>query len=132
MSDMSFSDLGRVNWLSTLKVALARGFFAGLVWLVLTSLGSSGVERTPIDMATFPLMWAVLAIPLALFVQAVGWVIGGFIPPFQLFCNILGSAMVCLGDPFVYVLNRLVPGLLDIADFKLMNFAPMMFITYPE
>lgn len=132
MSDMTFSDLGRVHWLSTLKVALARGFFAGLVWLVVTSLGPSATERSVLEMAMFPLMWMVLAVPLALFVQGVGWIGGMIIPAFGLFCTVLGSAIVCVGDPFVYILNRMVPQLLDIADFKIMNFQPMMFITHPE
>ena len=30
--EFGFSDLSRVHWGSTVKLTLARGFFAGLVW----------------------------------------------------------------------------------------------------
>ena len=132
MTDMTFSDLGRVHWLSTLKVAAARGFFSGLVWQVLMAFGPSPSPMSVVEIVTFPFIWAVIAIPLALFVQGVGWIGGMIIPLVGVLCTVLGSAVVCVGDPFVYILNRFLPALLNVADLKFMNFQPMMFILHPE
>ena len=132
MAAMTFSDLGRVNWLATLKVALARGFFAGIVWSLLVSITPSSEPTTLLATAAFPFGWAIFAIPTAFFVLGVGWIGGMFVPLFGAMCNLIGSALVCVGDPIVYVLNRTFPSLLNIADFKFVTFEPMLFITHPE
>ena len=132
MAGMAFSDLGRVHWLSTLKVALARGFFAGLIWTVILYFDQITSPDSALTIISMPFLWALIAIPMALFVQGLGWIGGMFIPLFGLFCTVIGSSMVCVGDPFVYILNRFFPALLNVTDFKIMNFAPVMFILHPE
>lgn len=126
----TFSDLGRVNWMPTLKLSLARGFFAGMVWAIVTSFGDNG---PPIGQAlAMPFIWAILIIPMALFTQLLGLFLGMIIPALGGLCNILGALMVCMGDPIVYLLNRSFPRLFDIADLGFFNFMPMIFITHPD
>lgn len=129
----TLSDLRHVHWLGTIKLALVRGFFAGIIILIIQTIWPAGMEpRTTTEFITFPLFWAVGAVPFALFVQGVGWAIGAAVPLFGVFTGWLGSLMVCLGDPIVYLINRFFPSLLGVADLHFINFQPIIFITQPE
>ena len=124
----SFSDLGRVHWGSTLKLSLARGFFAGLVWAILIYAS----QGAPINLLPTPFVWAIIALPLALFLQLMGMLFGAFMPLLGLWLHFVGSLMICIGDPIVYLINRSFPALLNIADLSIFNFQPMIFITDPD
>ncbi len=129
----SFSDLGRVHWVSTIKIALARGLMAGLIFTAIQIIWpTSGAELTATKLAIMPFFWMVFALPIALILQFAGWVAGMFIPLLGLFITAVGSLCVCIGDPLVYLFNRFFPVLLNVADFKFFNFQPIIFITHPE
>lgn len=122
----TFSDLGRVYWPSTTKLALCRGFCAGLVWAAIASIGPAG--STEIPLLVVPFVWAFMAVPMGLVLQIAGMlapIVGGWL-------SIIGALFVCIGDPLVYVINRSWPGVLDIADFRLVNFRPMIFVLLPD
>lgn len=130
MHDFTFSDLGRVLWGTTLKLALARGFAAGLVWAVITSFGPAPV---PFETAVlWPVMWSVFALPLALITYVLAMVIGAIAPVLGTFLTVFGSLFVCAGDPLVYTLNRHVPDILNVADLGFFNLQPIVFVTYPD
>lgn len=130
MSDFAFSDLGRVHWASTAKLTLARGFMAGLVWAILISVGPGGVP--PETALAWPFVWAFIALPLALLLQVIGMIFAAFMPLLGLWFTLAGSLFVCIGDPIVYLLNRSFPTLLNVADLRIINFRPMIFITNPQ
>ncbi|SDU00361.1 hypothetical protein [Stappia sp. ES.058] len=130
MSDFTFSDLGRVHWGSTLKLTAARGFFAGLVWAIILSFGQTAAPGGTV--IAWPFIWAVAALPLALLLQFVGMIFGAIMPLLGLWFNFIGSLIICIGDPIVYLINRSFPSLLNIADLSFLNFRPMIFITYPD
>lgn len=129
-ADFAFSDLGRVHWGSTLKLTLARGFCSGIVWVILTNLGPTGPSMP--EALYMPFAWALIALPMALFLQLAGMFFGAIIPLMGLWFHFIGSLMICIGDPLVYLLNRSFPALLDVADLSFFNFRPMIFITYPD
>lgn len=126
----AFSDLRRVQWLATLKLTLARGFCAGIVFAILFLLGPDPWPVTKV--LAVPFAWAVVAVPFALIIQVAGIVFGAIIPLMGLFFHFVGSLVVCVGDPIVYLINRSLPRLLDVADFGFFNFQPMIFITNPD
>ena len=132
MNDFRFADLGRVYWPATAKVAVARGFAAGLVFLVLNLVMSGASQINIAGMLTFPFGMAIFAIPIGLFCHMAGKIAGMFIPLLGAFFSIVGSLIVCMGDPLVYLVNRQFPQLLDVADFGFFNFTPLLFITHPE
>ena len=132
MNDFRFADLGRVYWPATAKVGLARGFASGLMWLLLNLVLSGGQGANLAGILVLPLGMAVLAIPMGLFCHLAGRIAGAFIPLMGAFFNLVGSLMVCLGDPLVYFFNRRFPHILDVADFGFFNFTPLLFITHPE
>ena len=129
MAKFSFSDLGRVQWGSTLKLTLARGFFAGIVWAII--IGAS--QGAPISvLLVWPFMWAIIAVPLALFLQLIGMIFGAFMTLLGQWFHFVGSLMICIGDPIVYLINRSFPALLNIADLSIIKFQPMIFVTHPD
>lgn len=133
--DFSFSDLGRVHWGATIKLALVRGFAAGVVWpIIMTAFGPpvpSNLESIGIFLI-IPFAWAVGAQPYAIIFHVVGRLFGLFIPLLGPFIALVASLMICVGDPLVYILNRYFPRILNIADLRFMDFHPMIFITHPD
>ena len=125
--EFSFSDLGRVHWGSTVKLALVRGFCAGLVWAPIIVAGEGATSGI-----AWPFVWAIIAVPLSLFFQLIGMIIGAFMTLLGLWFRFVASVMVCIGDPIVYLINRFFPALLSIADLSTFNFQPMIFVTQPD
>ncbi len=132
MSEFQFADLSKVVWPATIKLALARGFFSGLVIAIIQNILLADQAGAASAFLIMPLGMAVLGIPLSLFCMLAGRVASLFVPALGLFFIVIGSLAVCLGDPLVYLLNRQFPALLDIADFRFFNFIPLIFITHPE
>ena len=130
MHEFAFSDLGRVLWGTTVKLALARGFAAGIVWTVLVSFGPTPV---PIEaILIWPILWSVCAIPLSLTIYVVALAVGSIVPLLGTFLTFFGSLFVCAGDPLVYTLNRHAPYILNVADLGFFNLRPVVFVTYPD
>lgn len=121
----TFSDLGRVHWATTVKLALARGFCAGLVWAAIVSTGPMAPQGA--QLLLMPFAWAMVAVPLGLFLQ-----VGMLIPLVGGWLSICGALFVCIGDPLVYTVNRSLPAALNIADLRLFNFQPMIFVLLPD
>jgi hypothetical protein len=120
------SELGRVHWPSTLKLALARGFAAGVIWSALLSL----TPNAPREYLLFvmPFIWAAGATPIGMSIQFLSQITplaGGWF-------GLLGSFIVCLGDPLVYVLNRAWPDAINVADLELFNLRPFIFVMLPD
>ena len=145
MSDFAFSDLGRVHWASTLKLAVGRAFFAGVVlaiFMLATSTG--GPARPPVgELLAIPFIWAIIGPVFSAGMHFVGRAFGfigdmagGIVETvFGLMAVALmfmGSLLMAAGDPIVYFLNRQFPALFNIADLRFFNFRPMIFITYPD
>lgn len=42
------------------------------------------------------------------------------------------SALTCIGDPIVYLVNRQWPALLNISHLNFFNFQPIIFISHPD
>jgi hypothetical protein len=126
MTDFSFSDLGKVHWGSTLRLAAARGFATGVVIGVVALFQGNAMGLL------IPFFLAVVGLPLALFYHGVGMLFGMFIPLLGTFIMLAGSLLVCIGDPIVYFVNRQWPALLNIADLGFFNFRPLIMITYPD
>lgn len=132
--DFAFSDLSRVHWGSTLKLALSRSFASGIVWAIIFAVTGHSDMGTPFYV--MPLIWPLLALPLAATFHFLGMILRAipipFVPLLGLWFQFIGSLLICLGDPLVYLINRSFPALLNIADLGFFNFRPMIFITYPD
>lgn len=127
---ISWETLRRTDWDLTLRVALTRGFITGIFVMVFALVSNS----VPLWQALFvPAMWAIIAVPAGLamyliaflitLIPAIGFAGLGFI--------FMGSIAVCVGDPVVYFLNKMYPGLLYVRKFRFVNFEPIIFILKP-
>ena len=123
----TLAELGRVYWPSTAKLALCRGFCAGLVWAAIMSTAPAPHAEFPLLL--MPFTWAFLALPTGLILQLAGMILPAVI---GVWLMLLGALFVCIGDPLVYVINRAWPGALNVADFRLFNFRPMIFVLLPD
>lgn len=131
MSNSSgFSELGRVRWWPTLRLALGRGFATGLVGAVILPLLNGGPYAQ--EAVMIPLYWTVLAVPTAMMLTLIAKGFGAVVPIMGAGVMIVASLFVCLGDPLVYVINRTFPRLFGIADFKFFNFSPLLYILSPD
>ncbi|MBK6299270.1 MAG: hypothetical protein IPF48_15890 [Sphingomonadales bacterium] len=134
MSDFRLSDLNRVYWPATAKLAVARGCAAGCVLALLGLVMSPTSSEAPVVLL-FPLIVAVVSLPLSLALRLGAYVssfiplIGGFV---ALTCLLFGALLTTIGDPIVYLVNRQWPQLLDIADFKFFNLDTLILIFHPE
>ncbi len=121
------SNLRKVIWGDTLKLALLRSLSGGL------SLGVLGLFIRPPNYGPYDMLLAgPIGVPILYFV----WL------PFGLVCGRLSEAgvpfaglgslplifFVLTGDPLLYVLGKSKPGLIPISDFKFLNFVGIIFI----
>jgi len=131
MTQMSFSDLGQVNWGATGKLALARGAGAAIIWGVLgLATHFVGLKAFPIVLLQWTLAASIGAPLYHLLVRGIRAVFGG-IPMVQMACNILLlmiSLVIAAGDPLVFLVNRQFPGLLGVESFRAINLEPAIFV----
>jgi|GEM_PF-2954734 len=132
MNDFQLSDLGKVYWPATAKIALARGFAAGLVFMLLALVTNPAATNDLGSLLVMPFGMAFVALPIGLFCNVAGKIAGAFIPLLGMFFTIVGALIVCFGDPLVYLVNRQYPQLFNVADFGFFNFTPLLFIMHPE
>lgn len=134
MSQFVWSDINRVYWPSTTKLAVARGVAAGCV-MALFGLMMSPPAGEIFSILLFPIIFAVISLPLSLALRLAAYVtsfvplLGGFV---ALTCLFFGALLTTIGDPIVYFVNRRWPALFDIADFKFFNLDTLILILQPE
>lgn len=136
---MAISDLRNVDWTSTLKLALIRGFASAVVLVIVAALfgmfsGPSGAGFG--GAIRFLLFWTVGASVGAVcyiwMLRAISATLGQAIGIVVTVCTVMQFLVVLLvaaGDPLVYFFNRSFPQFLDLADFKPFNFVAVIFVT---
>ncbi len=80
----------------------------------------------------FPLALAVFGLPISLLIFWVGRLLGMFMPLAGALYSMCGALVMCLGDPLVYLVNKMYPALLNVSDFGFFNLSPLIVISYPE
>ena len=113
--------LRNIAWFATLKLALARSIASGAIFAVI-------LPRIEPTFLWWEVMfsWAVGMTPALVLVYLMSLI---FAPIGLTFAFMVLVIMV--GDPLVYVFNKLFPRVLDVADFKLLNFTAFI-IVYRE
>lgn len=140
MSNFELSDLGRVSWMPTLKLAAGRGFVTGgllsiflLAGAMSSPLGGLSHGQSQLGTALMaPFAWAILGPALAIFYWAIGWLVGKFVPGLGSLISLASALVICWGDPIIFFLNRAYPRLFNVADLRFFNLRPMIFVTQPS
>jgi len=134
---MRIADLRDVDWPATVKLAVIRGFASALVLVILgASLGMfSGPGGGFGGAFRFLLFWtfgaAIGGVVYIWLCRAIAATLGravGLVVTVSTLLQFLVIALVAIGDPLIYILNRQVPQLLDLADFKLFNPVAVIFV----
>lgn len=131
MDDSVRADRRSIDWAATAKLTLARALASALVWSVL-AVAFKAVPMGHIA-GVFGQLLLAIAVGAPLYhgvVRGVRATLGG-IPFVTLACNLLlvgTSILAAAGDPIVFALNRQFPDLIGIADFKVVNFVPAIFV----
>jgi len=121
----------QIDWLSTFKVTFARGLASTVVLAIATAAGYLKFERELLY--AWPFL-AVFVVTIAHFItKGVGYVLSIGINDALLKLTIATalfffSLLIACGDPIVYIVNRLAPRLLNITNFKLFNFVPLLIV----
>lgn len=114
-----FNNLKNLLFKETIIVNLLRSFFAGIVWLII-ALASGSANDSAVFF--FPIAAPVLLLAFYLLSQILRIVkLGG-----------IGSLLCMLvsvpGDPFVFILKQISPGVVPVQKFGFINFAPMIYV----
>lgn len=134
-----------VAWLATLRMALARGIASGSLLVLGIAIGDPQLSASPFQALLLLLSWVLLSLPLALACYGMARVCrvlgavfesgsGGFISFFfniMSFVFSLPGLFIMLGDPLVYLFNRMFPSVLDVADFKPFNLTMLITVHQP-
>lgn len=107
-----------IAWLATLKLALARGIASGAILAIVAPMIEPTVEALPLFFG-----WALSSTLLIVMTYALGLIF----PLFGLLLFFL-VILVIVGDPLVYVFNRLFPSVLGVADIKPLNFSGLIVV----
>lgn len=130
------SDLGRVQWLPTIKLAIGRGVASGLVITLLMLMGGGLKDAGPGGAIGFLLMWGLTSFigapGVALMIRAInavflGMGLGIAVLAGNLILLMLSLAIAC-GDPIIYLVNRRWPNVFEVADFKPFNMQLTIFV----
>jgi hypothetical protein len=131
MTDTSSTGLGSVDWGATAKLTLVRGLSSAVV------LCAAATTMKGIPIGDIPGLFVQLVIAITigaplyhLIVRGIRSILGS-LPFVSLACSLIllaCSVMVAIGDPIVFAINKRFPELLGIADFKLFNFVPAIFV----
>ena len=114
-----FDNLKNLLLKETIIVNLLRSFFAGVIWLSVAVAGGQANDST---VFLFPLAAPVLLLVFYLLSQILRIVkLGGL-------GSLLCMFMAVPGDPFVYILKQIRPGLVPVQKFGFINFAPMIYV----
>lgn len=137
---MNLGNLSDVDWVETIKLLVARGFFSALVIvLVLSANAQAGQGFSWGGAIGFIALWTVgggvLVFLANMALRVVGFILyrtglpGGALLMWIFIIGywILSIAFV-LGDPFVWLLMRAVPGLLPVLGFNFFNLAPLILV----
>src|ERR1700730_6849101 len=124
---MAFSlknNFKKIQWGPTFLLHLMRAFSAGLIWcLVMMLTGARGTVPPLSLLLTFPIIYftfvpmiLVISKIMSIFIDVLG---EGFYAMVSFFFALL----IIVGDPLLFVVNRLKPGILPAAKFNIVNFS---------
>ncbi len=110
-------------WKETLWINFLRSLFAGPLIMILMMLSGQPFSQS-VAYLIFPVMYFVGALPLGLFMAFLNDLGVPLVWIFPVIC----SAMVAIGDPFVFILRKIKPSIVPVYRFNFMNFTLIIFV----
>ena len=135
---MSFSikeNFKAIQWGPTLGLHLMRAFSAGLVWtIVLLASGSKGPDgQSAIFTGLVIIPACIFGLPpfLMMGFKFMSFFVGGLEWMFGLY-SLVAALGVTVGDPILFLLNKVKVGILPVEKFNFFNFSVMLFVLDPN
>jgi len=131
MKDFSLRrDFRKIRWKETLLLNFVRSVFAGVAWMVIlfimsVQMGGRAPDLAPWQALIFPLSYLTFFLPLGLVCMFLGEI---GVPLIGLMTFVTASC-VAVGDPLVFVLHKMIPGLVPVKNFGLLNFRLIIFVV---
>ncbi len=124
-NDFNFiKDLRYIDWLKTVQVNIIRGFFAGIVLMILFFF----IDHTGKLKFEYLVIWPLFAWWMLLpFVWVLQWLSNIGVPFIGGLAAII-SLMFTVGDPFVFYLHKFKPEYVPIEDYGFFNLTPIIFV----
>ena len=113
MFETPITKFRNIDWLGTLKLSLARSIASGAVLAAIVAV-IAPPDIHPLEMFV---IWSLGST----FMLSLVYVLSLIFAPFGLVFGLL-AIVVILGDPLIYAFNRMFPFVLNVSDFKLLNF----------
>lgn len=117
---MSGFSLSKVAWKETLILNVARSIAASLVWFLIILLSSN---TFPLALLTFPIQYLLFFVPLGIFCSYVSRIL-----PFVGLITLALAIIIVVGDPLIWLITSLKPGLLSVDKYSPFNFVLIMYV----
>lgn len=124
-----------IQWGPTLLLQLMRSVSAGIVWTVI--LLAAGLGSQAFQAIFMVPLYYLIGVPFVLLmIKAVGVIFGaiGFGWAVDLgygFFTLILALGIMVGDPILFFLNKIKPGLLPVEKFNFLNFTMILFVLDP-
>lgn len=124
-------DYRSVQWAETLRYNLLRSLCAGITLAVIflfVRISSPGPGPNPLVALLMPVGYLLAYLPVGLLLQK----LGGLVGVFYLAAVVMAILSVSLGDPLVFLLRRIVPGLVPVEDPPFISTSLVIYVLKPE
>ncbi len=122
---MSNVSLDNVQWGPTLLLNFWRSVAAGIVWFIVRLLIQDPLPEAA-SMLLLPVVYFVVLLPLgllAIFLTNVG-------VPYVWFVSLVAAVSIIVGDPILFLIGLIKPGIFGVQHYSPLNFKLIMLITY--
>lgn len=130
---MRLEDLKSVDWWETIKLTLARGFFSGLIVLLLLAINEPDKIPPISAMLSWLAMWTVggmaFVLGMQLMVRIMAWMgLGGLALIAMALPYWIAAVALALGDPIIWLITKTAPGVFNVANFRPFNLSPLIWV----
>lgn len=122
---MSNTSLDNVQWGATLLLNFWRSVAAGVVWFIVRLIMQDSLGESA-SMLLLPAMYFVILLPLGLF--AIFLSNAGV--PYVGFFSLMAAISIIVGDPILFLVSLIKPGLLPVRNYSPLNFQLIILVTY--
>ena len=124
-------DLKKTNWKLTIFYNLQRALAAGLLWIPLTLIVN---KETTASFLLFPLIYLMIIFPVGLIIKLLGAILFR-IPVVDFAVGLIWiflSLCVAIGDPLVFVIDKLLPGLIPVEKPRFFDLSLLILVMKRE
>ncbi|NUM45469.1 MAG: hypothetical protein HUU38_12260 [Anaerolineales bacterium] len=117
-------DFKHIQWGSTLWLALLRSLSSTVMWFF---IALALQDDAAFSMLAFPVIYFAILLPAGLIAS----VLNDWGVPFVWFILLMASISIIVGDPLLWVINKIKPGIVPVEEYGFINFKLIIFVLDP-